>query len=100
MNRLNSSLKQHLAVLFFCLLPAIGFGQDLAGPITKFFEGTVKPLFPIIVGLVFLVSALMNIGDVWGEHKNWKKYLSSIGIYVGICVVIGVVLNFLLSLSV
>lgn len=74
--------------------------QDLRGTLSKFRDQTVRPLYPIIVGVVFLIGAMMNIGEVWGEHKNWKAFLSKIGIYIGICLIIIVVYEFVSGLTV
>jgi hypothetical protein len=74
--------------------------KDLRGTLSKFRDQTVRPLYPIIVGVVFLIGAMMNIGEVWGEHKNWKAFLSKIGIYIGICLIIIAVYEFISGLTV
>ena len=76
------------------------YGQEgMVGVIESYLNDVIRPLYAPIVALVFLVSALMNIGDIWGDHKNWKGFLSKTGIYVGIVVGIVVVFEFLLTLS-
>jgi hypothetical protein len=88
-----------MACLLF-LLVVDANAQDLRGTLSKFRDQTVRPLYPIIVGVVFLIGAMMNIGEVWGEHKNWKAFLSKIGIYIGICLIIIAVYEFVSGLTV
>jgi len=73
---------------------------NLSSTLQGFYNNTLRPLFPIVIATVFLVSAMMNIGEIWGEHKNWKSFLSKVGLYTGICIILVVVVNFLFTLSI
>lgn len=73
---------------------------NIASELQTLYNTTIKPLFPIVIGLVFVVSVMMNINDIWGEHKNWKGFLSKVGLYVGICLLVVVVTNYLFTLSI
>lgn len=66
----------------------------------SFYEDSVRPLFPWVVAIVALVGSLMNIGEVWGEHKNWKAFLSKLGLYVGITLVVILVVEFAAGLDI
>jgi len=82
------------------IIPRALSAQDFSSELQSILDDTVRPLYPIVIAMVFLVSALMSIGEIWGDHKNWKNFLSKVGLYVGICVGIVVVFEFLLTLSI
>jgi hypothetical protein len=93
----------YLFIITTCLIFFLAVdvnAQDLRGTLVRFRDQTIRPLYPIIIGVVFLIGAMMNIGEVWGEHKNWKAFLSKVGIYIGICLIIIAVYEFVSGLSV
>lgn len=73
---------------------------SLSSGANGFLNNTVKPLFPIVLGIVFIVTALFNIGEVTGDQKNYKAFFSKIGLFVGSVIVIRLVLQWLLTQSV
>jgi len=85
---------------FIALNAAAQTGPNLSGGANGFLNGTVKPLFPIVLGIVFIVTALFNIGEVTGDQKNYKSFFSKIGIFVGSVIIIRLVLQWILSQSV
>lgn len=94
-------MKKNLTLIIVFLFFSGAYAQpNLAGELQTLYNSTIKPLFPIVIGLVFIVSVMMNINDIWGEHKNWKGFLSKVGLYVGICLLVVVVTNYLFTLSI
>lgn len=77
-----------------------GGAPNLTGAAMEFFNQTVRPLFIPIVCVIFIISAMFNIGDITGENRNYKAFFYKIAIYVGAVVVVGLVLNFFLSYSI
>lgn len=54
------------------------------------FENTwIKPLFPIVAGIVFIVGALMNLGNFFGENRDMKKGIVNMLIYAAVVFSIG-----------
>lgn len=49
---------------------------------TAFRDNWMRPLYPIVIAIVFLGGALFNIGLVWGENKEWKTFFTKIGIFL------------------
>mgnify|MGYP006921591540 CR=1 FL=1 len=93
--------KKLLLLTTSVLIAAKTFGQslNLSGPVSSFLNQTVKPLFPFILGIVFIVSALINIGMVWND-RDWKAYLTRIGLFMGITLVIMAIVTWLGTLSI
>lgn len=74
---------------------------NLSGPVSSFLNQTVKPLFPLILGIVFILSALFNIGMVWDEqNRNWKAYLTRIGMFIGATLILMAVATWLGTLNI
>lgn len=89
-----------LSVIVVFSAAAQSTSVNLSSTMQGFYNNTIKPLFPIVIGTVFIVSSMMSIGDIWGEHKNWKGFLSKVGLYTGICILLIVVVNFLFTLTI
>lgn len=51
----------------------------------------IRPAYPIVAGIVFIVGALINMGHFFGENRDIKKGISNILVYLGIVLaVIGI----------
>ena len=44
----------------------------------------LKPLFPVVAGIVFIVGALINLGHFFGENRDIKKGVINLVTYLGI----------------
>lgn len=64
---------------------------NVAGQIWDLYDTEVRPLFAPLLLIVFVAGALMNIGKVLGEDRDYKAFFFSIGRYVlAAFVIIGV----------
>lgn len=51
----------------------------------------IRPAYPIVAGIVFIVGALINMGHFFGENRDIKKGISNILVYLGVVLaVIGI----------
>ncbi len=75
-------------------------GPDLASPARNFVSDTLRPLYPIILGAVLLVGTLMNVGEIMGENKNWKGFLTRVGIYLGSAMALVIAIEFVNGLTI
>ena len=74
---------------------------DLTGPVKGFLEGFVEPLFPLVLGGVFLWTAVSNIGMINdANNRDWKGYLSKIGIFAVVAAVLVIIYKFLVGLAI
>lgn len=96
--------KARLTLLLFALVISnalIAQDLDLSTAAESFYEQTIKPLFPIVLGIVFIVTSFMNIGLVLDENnRNWKLFLTRVLMFVGAALLLMLVANFLATLSI
>lgn len=57
----------------------------------------VKEAAPYIIGLVFLVAAVFNIGKITGGDRDYKGFFVGIGLWILGVVMLGAIFNFLVS---
>ncbi|AWX44784.1 hypothetical protein HME9304_01789 [Flagellimonas maritima] len=57
----------------------------------------VKDSAPVIIGLIFLVAALFNIGKITGGDRDYKGFFISIGLWILGVVMVGAIFNFLVG---
>ncbi len=51
----------------------------------------IRPAYPIVAGIVFLVGIFMNLGRLFGENRDIKQAVTNILIYLGVTLtVVGV----------
>lgn len=90
--------------LIACSLYALAYNAaaqpNLGTAGSTFLNNTIKPMFPYVVGGVFLVSVMMNIGEVTGDNKNYKAFFSKIGVYMLAVIIVRLVLQWLLTQTV
>ncbi|MCX2681884.1 hypothetical protein OOZ15_18170 [Galbibacter sp. EGI 63066] len=77
-------MKKALYFTLFSLLIAnsvsaqIGGIEDSVGDISD----TIRTIFPIILGVIFLVGFLFNAGHFFGENADLKKGITRVLIFV------------------
>lgn len=59
----------------------------------------VKEAAPYLIGLVFLVAAVFNIGKITGGDRDYKGFFVGIGLWILGVVMLGAIFNFLVSYS-
>ncbi len=82
----------------FLLLSAEVFAANslnLTGPIDDFFKNTLVSMFGPIVASVGLITGLMNIKDIQGEHADYRKFGSKILLFAAGAIILMVVVQFL-----
>lgn len=57
----------------------------------------VKSALPLLCGLIFLVSVLMNIGKITGGDRDYKGFFVSIGLWVVAIVLVGALFNYIIG---
>jgi FtsH-binding integral membrane protein len=94
--------KKMYLVLALMLFATATFAQPRNNPnfgqwAQQFWQQSIAPLWPWIIAIVFLVTAFFNIGDINGPEKNYKKFFSAIGLYVGGVAAVMIVITWLTS---
>ncbi|WP_020533016.1 hypothetical protein [Flexithrix dorotheae] len=88
-----------LALLpFFILLVADSMAANrlnLTGPIDDFFKNTLVSMYGPIVASVGLITGLMNIKDIQGEHADYRKFGAKILLFAAGSLILMVVVQFL-----
>lgn len=86
----NQILKSALFVAFLFMAVA-SQANPFVDSLNQIRDEWIRPAYPIIIGIVFLVGILSNLGSLFGENRDIKKVVVSILIYLGICLtVVGV----------
>lgn len=44
----------------------------------------IRPAYPIVAGIVFIIGGLINMGHFFGENRDIKKGISNIFVYLGV----------------
>lgn len=71
-----------ITFLIFSLF--LGFSSYAQVTALQNFENTyLKPMFPVVVGIVFIVGALVNLPNFFGENRDIKKGVINVLIYPG-----------------
>ncbi|WP_149304199.1 hypothetical protein [Pareuzebyella sediminis] len=60
------------------ILAQIGGIEDSVNDIS----GTIRTIFPIILGVIFLVGFLFNAGHFFGENADLKKGITRVLVFV------------------
>ncbi len=88
-----------LGSLFLATTPAlaqIGGIEDSVNDISQ----TVRSIFPIILGVIFLVGFLFNAGHFFGENADLKKGITRVLVFVLIAGAVVGIFTYLITLVV
>jgi uncharacterized membrane protein len=82
-------MKKTISLLAVLLLFSIEMQAQVTNVLNNYYTVWVKPAIPIIGGLVLIVFALLNMGKLFGESRDYKGFLTSLVLYVVVyfCVV-------------
>lgn len=61
---------------------------------------TIRAVFPIILGVIFLVGFLFNAGHFFGENADLKKGITRVLVFVLIAGAVVGIFTYLISISV
>lgn len=79
-----------LLVAIMLLVAKVTYAGTIFGTAGEELAQEIKDNFPLIVGIVFLVTALFNLGHFMGETRDYKKGIGNILIYVfGVLLTVG-----------
>ncbi len=93
--------KSNYLVLVFSLLSTSLFAQiggieDSVNDISD----TIRTIFPIILGVIFLVGFLFNAGHFFGENADLKKGITRVLVFVLIAGAVVGIFTYLITLVV
>lgn len=102
-NLICSCMKNHyyLSLVVACLLTAPVFAQ--IGGIESSVQDisdTIRAIFPILLGVIFLVGFLFNAGHFFGENADLKKGISRVLVFVLITGAVVGIFTYLISMAV
>ncbi len=71
----------------------LGFSQAAEN-----FWAEVRATAPVIFAIIFLVSALINSGKLYGESRDYVAFFRGLGIWAGSLTAIGAIVTYILSM--
>lgn len=95
-------MKKSIPMLFGLLLTAapafaqIGGIEDSVNDVSD----TIRTIFPIILGVIFLIGFLFNAGHFFGENADLKKGITRVLIFVLIAGAVVGIFTYLISIVV
>lgn len=77
-------MKQKFTVVLFLLLSSVPSFAQIGGIEDSVAEisDTIRSVFPIILGVIFLVGFLFNAGHFFGENADLKKGITRVLVFV------------------
>ncbi|WP_100612823.1 MULTISPECIES: hypothetical protein [Confluentibacter] len=93
--------KSILLLTFLLLLSAPSFAQiggieDSVNDVSD----TIRTIFPIILGVIFLIGFLFNAGHFFGENADLKKGITRVLVFVLIAGAVVGIFTYLISIVV
>lgn len=88
-----------LLALFFVTVPSfaqIGGIEDSVNDVSD----TIRAIFPIILGVIFLIGFLFNAGHFFGENADLKKGITRVLVFVLIAGAVVGIFTYLISIVV
>ena len=77
-------MKRTISLLALILLFSIEIQAQVTNVLNNFYTVWIKPAIPIIGGLVLIVGALLNMGKLFGESRDYKGFLTSLVLYLAV----------------
>ena len=90
------SLATFFSLLSTSLFAQIGGIEDSVADISD----TIRNIFPIILGVIFLVGFLFNAGHFFGENSDLKKGITRVLVFVLIAGAVVGIFTYLISIVV
>ena len=72
-------MKRKILMAGFLMTSIIANAQ--IAKISDFETQYIKPMFPIVAGIVFIIGVLVNLPKLKGEDRDIKKFFVSVLIY-------------------
>ncbi|MBZ9631564.1 hypothetical protein LB465_12305 [Salegentibacter sp. LM13S] len=89
-------LATFLSLLSSSVFAQIGGIEDSVADISD----TIRNIFPIILGIIFLVGFLFNAGHFFGENSDLKKGITRVLVFVLIAGAVVGIFTYLISIVV
>ncbi|WP_300435470.1 hypothetical protein [Christiangramia sp.] len=89
-------LVTFLSLLSSSLFAQIGGIEDSVDDVSN----TIRTIFPIILGVIFLIGFLFNAGHFFGENADLKKGITRILVFVLIAGAVVGIFTYLISIVV
>lgn len=95
-------MKRHSKLLLPLLLAAASLQAQIGGieDSVNQISDTVRTIFPIILGVIFLVGFLFNAGHFFGENADLKKGITRVLVFVLIAGAVVGIFTYLITLVV
>tara|TARA_R110002020_G_scaffold199414_1_gene400817 strand:- start:105 stop:392 length:288 start_codon:yes stop_codon:yes gene_type:complete len=90
------SLATFFSLLSTSLFAQIGGIEDSVADISD----TIRNIFPIILGIIFLVGFLFNAGHFFGENSDLKKGITRVLVFVLIAGAVVGIFTYLITIVV
>jgi len=93
--------KSILLATFFSLLSTSLFAQigGIEDSVAEISD-TIRNIFPIILGVIFLVGFLFNVGHFFGENSDLKKGITRVLVFVLISGAVVGIFSYLITIIV
>ncbi len=93
--------KSIFVLLVFLLTSALSFAQIGGIEVSvNDVSDTIRTIFPIILGVIFLVGFLFNAGHFFGENADLKKGITRVLVFVLIAGAVVGIFTYLISIVV
>ena len=89
-------LATFLLLVSSSLFAQIGGIEDSVNDVSD----TIRTIFPIILGVIFLIGFLFNAGHFFGENADLKKGLTRVLVFVLIAAAVVGIFTYLISIVV
>ena len=88
-----------LTVILLMITPAFGQIGGIEDSVNDVSD-TIRTIFPIILGVIFLVGFLFNAGHFFGENSDLKKGITRVLVFVLIAGAVVGIFTYLITIVV
>ena len=95
-------MKKSIYLITFMLLSSTSLFAQIGGieESVNDISDTIRGIFPIILGVIFLVGFLFNAGHFFGENADLKKGITRVLVFVLIAGAVVGIFTYLISIVV
>ncbi|WP_445731043.1 hypothetical protein [Mariniflexile sp.] len=95
-------MKKSILLLTFLLLLSVPSFAQIGGieDSVNDVSDTIRTIFPIILGVIFLIGFLFNAGHFFGENADLKKGITRVLVFVLIAGAVVGIFTYLISIVV
>lgn len=92
--------KKLMMLAAMTLMVTAAHANAFVDVVTEIRDDWLRPTYPVIAGVVFLVGVFMNLGKFFGENRDIKQGAVNIIVYMGAVLVIVGVFEAITSVSI